>query len=133
MNTSTVESTLSHIELPFRPLAIPIDSLNLDPANARLHDEKNLAAIKGSLARFGQRLPLVVQQQGMIVRAGNGRVVAAKMLGRAPPKASQWKPGQSGNPRGRPKGVGLTDALKRLVRGSHNGKAIADLLAEAML
>ena len=77
----TVTEDLSHIALPLRPLAVSIDSLNLDPANARLHDEKNLAAIKGSLARFGQRLPLVVQKQGMIVRAGNGRVVAAKMLG----------------------------------------------------
>src|SRR6185369_10855580 len=70
-----------HIAPPLRSLALPIASLNLDPANARTHDEANLAAIKGSLSRFGQRLPLVVQQQGMIVRAGNGRLMAAKELG----------------------------------------------------
>jgi hypothetical protein len=53
--------------------------------------------------------------------------------GKAPPVGSRWKKGQSGNPKGRPKGTGLTDSLKRLVRGSHNGKPIADLLAESML
>lgn len=63
------------------PLAIPIDSVNLDAANARKHPEKNMAAIVASLSRFGQRAPIVVQKQGMIVRAGNGRVEAAKSLG----------------------------------------------------
>lgn len=66
---------------PLRQLAIPIDSLHLDPANARVHGEKNLAAIKASLAQFGQRKPIVVQRAGMIVRAGNGTVTAAKALG----------------------------------------------------
>src|SRR4051812_7753566 len=74
-------ANLDYIAQPLRALALPIASVQLDPANARTHDEKNLAAIKGSLARFGQRLPLVVQRQGMIVRAGNGRVLAAKELG----------------------------------------------------
>jgi DNA modification methylase len=46
-----------------------------------VHDERNLAAIAASLSRFGQRLPIVVQRQGMIVRAGNGRMAAAKSLG----------------------------------------------------
>lgn len=63
------------------PLAAPIDTLNLDPANARKHNEKNLQAIAASLSRFGQRAPLVVQRQGMVVRAGNGRLLAAKQLG----------------------------------------------------
>ena len=65
---------LAHIAAPLRPLALPLSDLTLDSANARTHDEKNLAAIKGSLSRFGQCLPLVGQRQGMIVRAGNGRV-----------------------------------------------------------
>jgi DNA modification methylase len=77
----TVTDDLAYIAQPLRHLAVPLASLTLDPANARQHDEKNLAAIKGSLSRFGQRLPLVVQKQGMIVRAGNGRVVAARQLG----------------------------------------------------
>jgi hypothetical protein len=71
---------LSHRRAPPH-LALPISSLNPDPANARTHDEKNLASIRGSLARFGQRFPLVVQNQGMVVRAGNGRLLAAKELG----------------------------------------------------
>ncbi len=72
---------LDHIAEPLRKLAVPTDSLTLDPANARTHSPKNLAAIKASLTRFGQRLPIVVQREGMIVRAGNGRVMAARELG----------------------------------------------------
>jgi ParB-like chromosome segregation protein Spo0J len=63
------------------PLAVPLASLNPDPANARRHDRKNIDAIKASLARWGQRAPLVVQRDGMIVRAGNGRLEAMKELG----------------------------------------------------
>jgi DNA modification methylase len=66
---------------PIAHLAVPIDSLNHDPANARKHGQKNLDAIKSSLAMFGQRTPIVVQKAGMIVRAGNGRLDAAKALG----------------------------------------------------
>lgn len=72
---------LSYIVPELRQLAVSIDSLVLDPGNARLHPEKNLAAIQRSLARFGQRQPVVVQAKNRIVRAGNGRVVAAKALG----------------------------------------------------
>jgi len=72
---------LDHIADPLRPLAVPIDTLALDPANARAHDERNLETIKGSFTRFGQRLPIVVQKQGLIVRAGNGRVMAARAMG----------------------------------------------------
>ncbi|MCE9636448.1 MAG: ParB N-terminal domain-containing protein [Planctomycetes bacterium] len=64
-----------------RPLAVPIASLSPDPANARTHDAKNLGAIQASLAKFGQRKPIVVQRQGMVVRAGNGTLAAAKALG----------------------------------------------------
>lgn len=72
---------LSYIHPDLRPLAIPIAELVPDPANARLHGEKNLASIRGSLAQFGQRRPAVVQRQGMIIRAGNGMVASALQLG----------------------------------------------------
>lgn len=72
---------LSYIAEALQPLAVPIGSVNVDPANARRHPERNLDAIKSSLARWGQRAPIVVQREGMVVRAGNGRVVAAKALG----------------------------------------------------
>ena len=64
-----------------KELAVPIDNLHPDPANARKHNDKNLDAIKASLAKFGQRKPIVVQREGMIVRAGNGTLAAAKALG----------------------------------------------------
>jgi DNA modification methylase len=75
------QGSLSYIAEPLRPLALPIADLVLDAANARRHPEKNMEAIVASLTRFGQRLPIVVQKQGMIVRAGNGRVEAAKRMG----------------------------------------------------
>jgi len=46
---------LTHVVEPLRKLALPIESLNLDPNNARMHDKRNLDAIKASLVTFGQR------------------------------------------------------------------------------
>lgn len=59
---------------------VPIETIQFDPANARRHGEKNLAAIKSSLARFGQQKPIVVDANG-VCRAGNGTLAAAKALG----------------------------------------------------
>lgn len=64
-----------------RGLLVPIADLHPDPANARRHGERNIDAIVASLSRFGQRFPIVVQKQGMVVRAGNGRMDAAKRMG----------------------------------------------------
>ena len=72
---------LSHIHEQLGELALPIADLVPDPANARKHGDKNLAAIKGSLAQYGQRRPAVVQREGMVVRAGNGMLQAAISLG----------------------------------------------------
>ena len=71
---------LAHIAAELRVLARPIDSLHADPANARLHGARNVQAIVASLRKFGQRTPIVVQRKGMVVRAGNGRLAAAKAL-----------------------------------------------------
>jgi ParB-like chromosome segregation protein Spo0J len=57
-----------------------IASLIPDPNNARKHDEKNLASIKGSLAKFGQQTPIVIDSNNVILK-GNGTVEAAKQLG----------------------------------------------------
>lgn len=59
---------------------VPIGSVHEDLANARKHPERNLAAIKASLARFGQQKPIVVDSKG-VVRAGNGTLTAARALG----------------------------------------------------
>ncbi len=64
-----------------RVARVPIASLHTDAANARLHGDANLDAIAGSLARFGQAEPLVVQRGTNRVIAGNGRLVAMKKLG----------------------------------------------------
>lgn len=60
--------------------SVEISSLNPDSANVRKHDEKNLDAIRSSLARFGQQKPIVVGA-GNIILAGNGTYQSAKALG----------------------------------------------------
>jgi hypothetical protein len=74
-----------------------IDDLVTDPNNARTHDDKNLDAIKGSLSQFGQRKPIVIQDN--VVIAGNGTLEAARQLGwkeievvRVP---DEWTPDQA--------------------------------------
>jgi DNA modification methylase len=59
---------------------LAISSLTFDPSNARKHSNKNIAAIAGSLKQFGQRKPIVVTGDSVIV-AGNGTVEAALFLG----------------------------------------------------
>jgi DNA modification methylase len=57
-----------------------ISDLTLDPQNARTHSQKNLDAIKASLTQFGQRKPIVITSEGLVL-AGNGTLEAAKSLG----------------------------------------------------
>lgn len=77
---------------------LQIKDLTPDPANARQHDEKNLKAIQGSLKEFGQRKPIVITEDGVIV-AGNGTVEAAKRLGwleiQAVTVPGDWTPEQT--------------------------------------
>ena len=58
---------------------VNVDDLVHDPANVRLHDERNLDAIMASLARFGQQKPIVVGEDNVVL-AGNGTLAAAKQL-----------------------------------------------------
>ncbi len=60
---------------------VPLESLHLDPANARVHGDLNLDAIIASLKRFGQAEPLVIQKKTGRIVGGNGRFVAMKQLG----------------------------------------------------
>lgn len=59
---------------------VPIDRLMHDPSNARTHNKANIAAIKGSLAKFGQQKPIVVTKDNIVI-AGNGTLQAARELG----------------------------------------------------
>ena len=51
---------------------VSLDALHLDPSNARVHGEENMAAIEGSLRRFGQAEAIVVQKASGRVIGGNG-------------------------------------------------------------
>jgi ParB-like chromosome segregation protein Spo0J len=57
-----------------------IDAIREDSENARTHSDENRAAVRASLARFGQQVPLVVDKQGVVL-AGNCRLEAARDLG----------------------------------------------------
>lgn len=60
---------------------MPIDTLTHDPKNARKHNNVNRMNVRNSLRRFGQRLPIVVQSEGMVIRVGNNRTDQARELG----------------------------------------------------
>ena len=60
--------------------SVNLDVLSYDPSNARKHSEKNLHAIAASLTEFGQRKPIVVTADNVVV-AGNGTLEAARSLG----------------------------------------------------
>ncbi|MCC7012979.1 MAG: DNA modification methylase [Planctomycetes bacterium] len=66
---------------PLTVTRVALASLVTDPANARLHPETNLEALRASLARFGQAEPLVVQASSLRVIGGNGRLAAMRELG----------------------------------------------------
>jgi hypothetical protein len=63
------------------PLLTAMAALRLDPENARVHSERNVAAIAESLRRYGQRKPVVANKRTKIILAGNGTYVAAQRLG----------------------------------------------------
>ena len=69
-----------HIESSLRSLAVPLCDVFPDPANLRLHPERNLTAIVNSLRAFGQQRPILCDAKGRII-AGNGTYAAAKQLG----------------------------------------------------
>jgi ParB-like chromosome segregation protein Spo0J len=60
---------------------VPLDELVPDESNARTHGEKNMAAIMGSLSRWGQVEALVIHRETRRVLGGNGRLDAMKRLG----------------------------------------------------
>ncbi len=60
---------------------VDIESLIPDPENARTHDDKNLAAIRGSIKQFDVVEPLVVLKKNNVVLGGNGRLEVMKGMG----------------------------------------------------
>lgn len=59
---------------------IKLSDLTLDPANTRIHPERNRSTMEASLRRFGAARSIVVDADG-VVRAGNGTLEAAKAAG----------------------------------------------------
>jgi len=70
----------SNVAPALKDLLVPIEDLHPDPANARVHDDRNLEAIRDSYERFGQQKPIVIASDGQVV-AGNGQLAAAADLG----------------------------------------------------
>lgn len=60
--------------------SVDLSALSLDPANARHHSDVSIAAIADSLEEFGQRKPVVITAENVVV-TGNGTVQAAIELG----------------------------------------------------
>ena len=59
---------------------IPIDNLKFDLNNVRKHDDNSIKAIANSLSAFGQRKPIVIDQNNTVI-AGNGTLKAGIYLG----------------------------------------------------
>ena len=66
--------------MPLTILRLPLSALASDPRNARVHDERNIEAIRASLLTFGQAEPLVVQAGTRRLIAGHGRLEAMRRL-----------------------------------------------------
>ncbi len=64
-----------------RRLAVAIGKPIFDPMNARLHPEPNMQAIMLSMARYGQRTPIVINKRTGHVLKGNGSLAALRRLG----------------------------------------------------
>ena len=61
---------------------VPIDSVYLNPENPR-HNEPAVEAVMASIARFGFRVPIVVNRRTGLIEAGNTRWKAAQRMGLA--------------------------------------------------
>lgn len=59
---------------------VALEHLHEDAGNVRRHNPRNIAAIRGSLQRFGQRRAVVAHRDGTVI-AGNGMLAAARELG----------------------------------------------------
>ena len=70
-------------ELPRRHLAVeyvPLDTLALDPKNARLHKPAQIKQIARSITAFDFNAPVLVDADHKVL-AGHGRVLACRQLG----------------------------------------------------
>ena len=59
---------------------VPLDSVQLNPENPRLNDPA-VEPVMASIARFGFRVPIVVNRRTNLIEAGNTRWKAAQRMG----------------------------------------------------
>ncbi len=59
---------------------VPLDSVHLNPENPR-HNEPAVEPVMNSIARFGFRVPIVVNRRTGLIEAGNTRWKAAQRMG----------------------------------------------------
>lgn len=71
---------MSNINKSLDSLLVPISTLDFDDNNARIHDDRNMKAIKESYEKFGQQKPIVIDDNNKVI-AGNGQLQAAIDLG----------------------------------------------------
>jgi len=58
---------------------VRLSQVHLHPANPRLHNQRNIDAIKASLVAYGQQKPIIIDRKNIVI-AGNGTVTAAREL-----------------------------------------------------
>ena len=63
---------------------------------------------------------------------------SSEKVGRGnPPQATRWKPGQSGNPKGRPKSITLSEALRlelaKVFPGDTQERTFAEVIAQQLV
>ncbi|HEV7253403.1 MAG TPA: DNA methyltransferase [Mesorhizobium sp.] len=103
---SSGDPALSH------PLSVTYratDRLRPDPRNARTHSKRQIEQIKASIRQFGFTNPVLVDEGGVLI-AGHGRLLAAKALNLAEVPTIEL--------------AGLSEAQKRVLRLADNKIAL---------
>jgi ParB-like chromosome segregation protein Spo0J len=71
-----------------QPLAVPLESLSLDPRNARSHGGRSTQSQMESLKAFGQVKPIIGNRRNRQIVAGNGLYMAMAELHKQEP--ARW-------------------------------------------
>src|SRR6202789_3996130 len=71
-----MQSTTTQLEITY----LRTISLKPDPRNPRIHTDKQVRQIAQSIESFGFNVPLLIDDQQMVI-AGHGRLLAARKLG----------------------------------------------------
>jgi DNA modification methylase len=74
------QTTVAGPEARWQVQWVPLDSIHLNPDNPRLNDPA-VEPVMNSIARFGFRVPIVVNRRTNLIEAGNTRWKAAQRMG----------------------------------------------------